>query len=211
MKEVRYLDFADAEPLEIEERSGAAPEIRGRAIVYNSRSKDLGGFTEIISPGAFDHILARQRPKLDVVALWNHDASQLLGRTTSGTLRLIPDDRGVAFELDPPDTTLGRDLMTLCRRGDIAGCSFAFTVSDDGQEIDHEEDGTPVRYINRADGLYDVSLVTNPAYGATAVSVRSLADMMPAPPTPEPVPLTPADRLNLARAKVSVTLTQKGR
>ena len=202
MKEVRYLDFADAEPLEVEERSGAAPKIRGRAIVYNSRSKDLGGFPVIISHGAFDHILARQRPKLDVVALWNHDASQLLGRTTSGTLRLIPDDRGVAFELDPPDTTLGRDLMTLCRRGDIAGCSFAFTVSDAGQRLDHDDEGKPVRYIERADGLFDVSLVTNPAYGATAVSVRSLADMMPAPPAAEPVPLSPADQFNLARAKV---------
>ena len=50
--------------------------------------------------------------------------------------------------------------------------------------------------------MFDVSLVTNPAYGATAVSVRSLADMMPAQPAPEPVPLSSADQFNLARAKV---------
>lgn len=208
MIERRFLEIDQAEPLELEERSGAAPKIRGRAIVYNSRSKDLGGFTEIIVPGAFDHILARQRPKLDVVALWNHDASQLLGRTTSGTLRLIPDERGVAFELDPPDTTLGRDLMTLCRRGDIAGCSFAFTVKD-GQRTEAAEDGSVTRYIERADGLFDVSLVTNPAYGQTAVAVRSLAELMPPAPEPAAIPLSMLDRLNLARAGVLSRVARK--
>ena len=210
MIERRYIEADLSEPLELEERSGHAPKIRGRAIVYNSRSKDLGGFTEIIQPGAFDHILARQRPKLDVVALWNHDNNQLLGRTTSGTLRLIPDDRGVAFELDPPDTTLGRDLMTLCRRGDIAGCSFAFTVDNDGERVDTAEDGSMTRYIERATGLFDVSLVTNPAYAATAVTVRSVeearARQRELPPVvdkveAEPKPLTPRDKLNIAKAK----------
>ena len=210
MIERRYIEADLSEPLELEERSGHAPKIRGRAIVYNSRSKDLGGFTEIIQPGAFDHILARQRPKLDVVALWNHDNNQLLGRTTSGTLRLIPDDRGVAFELDPPDTTLGRDLMTLCRRGDIAGCSFAFTVDHDGERVDTAEDGSMTRYIERASGLFDVSLVVNPAYGTTSVSVRSIeearARQRELPPVvvkveAEPRPLTLRDKLNIAKAK----------
>lgn len=210
MIERRYIEIDEAEPLQIEERSGHAPKIRGRAIVYNSRSKDLGGFTEIIDPGAFDHILSRQRPKLDVVALWNHEASQLLGRTTSGTLRLIPDERGVAFELDPPDTTLGRDLMTLCRRGDIAGCSFAFTVDKDGERVDTGEDGSHTRHITRASGLFDVSLVTNPAYAATAVSVRSVeaakaaAAAAAAPAPAEPKPLTADDRLAVAKARASI-------
>lgn len=210
MIERRYIDLGGA--LEIEERSAGAPILRGRAIVYGSRSHDLGGFTEIIEPGAFDHIFERQRPRLDVVALWNHDPSALLGRTTSGTLRLLPNERGVDFELDPPDTTLGRDLLTLTRRGDVAGCSFAFTVDRGGDRLVTEGNDT-VRYITRASGLFDVSLVTNPAYGATKVAVRSLESMLAeqAPPA-EPVaaiPLTVHDRLNLARAGVMARWARK--
>ena len=107
---------ADEMPLDIEEREGGLPIIRGMAAVYNKPSRDLGGFREVILPGAFDHILERKYKKMDVVALWNHDANQLLGRTSSGTLRLSSDERGLKYELDPPATTLARDLMTLVRR-----------------------------------------------------------------------------------------------
>jgi len=198
MIERRYMTLADG--LAIEERAAGAPVLRGRAIVYGSRSYDLGGFTEIIEPGAFDHLFTREAAP-DVVALWNHDASALLGRTASGTLRLMPDAAGVGFELDPPDTTLGRDLLALCRRGDVTGCSFAFTVERGGDRLEHDDAGT-TRYITRASGLFDVSLVTNPAYGATNVSVRSLASMIAEHVAPASIPLSERDRFNLARAGV---------
>jgi len=171
MIERRYMETADTEPLQVAERSGAAPKTRGLAAVYNSKSKDLGGFREIIEPGAFDHLLARKRQ--DVVALWNHESGSLLGRTISGTLRLWSDDKGLRYEIDPPDTTLARDLLTLVRRGDISGSSFAFTVNEGDERYVQEEDGSTTRYIRKASNLYDVSLVTQPAYEATAVSVRS--------------------------------------
>jgi HK97 family phage prohead protease len=202
MIERRYA--LEESPLEVEERSGSAPKIRGLAAVYNSRSKDLGGFREVIEPGAFDHLLARQRPKLDVVGLFNHDASAVLGRTTSGTLRLWSDDRGLRYEIDPPDTTLGRDVLTLLRRGDLTGSSFAFTVDKDGERYEDTEDG-PIRYISRASGLFDVSPVTSPAYEATSASVRSFEEWRSSRPVvvavSVPVPLTCRDQFNLARAR----------
>lgn len=162
----------ETESIEIEERAaGGPPMIRGMAAVYNRPSRDLGGFKEIIAPGAFDKILDRKYKKADVVALWNHNPDQLLGRTSSGTVRLSSDERGLRYEIDPPDTTLAKDLMTMVRRGDVFGSSFAFTV---GEESWDDTGEIPVRTVRSVDGLFDVSLVTNPAYLDTAVAIRSL-------------------------------------
>ena len=76
--------------------------LRGYAIAFNSISEDLGGFREIILPDAVDRTL---RERLDVRALVDHDPSQVLGRTTAGTLRLEKDAKGLIAEIDPPDTT----------------------------------------------------------------------------------------------------------
>ena len=76
--------------------------IVGHAAVFGADSLNLGGFIERIAPKAFRQTL---RDADDVRALWNHDPNQVLGRTTSGTLRLHTDDRGLAFEVDPPATT----------------------------------------------------------------------------------------------------------
>ena len=191
---------ADEMPLDIEEREGGLPIIRGMAAVYNKPSRDLGGFREVILPGAFDHILERKYKKMDVVALWNHDANQLLGRTSSGTLRLSSDERGLKYELDPPATTLARDLMTLVRRSDVFGSSFAFTVSNDDQSYDETPEGT-VRTIRKVSGLYDVSLVTNPAYLDTQVAVRSFEEYKAARDAELEPERMPALNLRLLRSK----------
>lgn len=204
--------FVEGEALEIEERSGGNPKIRGRAIVYNSHSRDLGGFREVIEPGAFDHILARQKPKVDVVALFNHDASQLLGRSTAGTLKLWSDERGVMYEIDPlPNTALARDLLEHIRLGNIRGSSFAFAVDEGGERYDvDEETGAVTRYVSRASGLFDVSPVTSPAYEASAVSVRSFEAWQESrKPAEEPAPpaapkSSPSLRHAIARAKATL-------
>lgn len=160
-----------AEPIDVEERDGSMPTIRGMAATFHSESRDLGGFREVIHPEAFDAVLNRDSGRADVVALWNHDNNQLLGRTSSGTLRLHTDERGLHYEIDPPATTLARDLMTMVRRGDVFGSSFAFTVED---ETWNDEGEVPIRTVRKVGGLFDVSLVTNPAYLDTDVAVRSL-------------------------------------
>jgi HK97 family phage prohead protease len=208
MIERRYLTAEDSGPLELEERSGASPKIRGTAAVYNSPSRLLEGrYFEVIEPGAFDHLIDQRRSSAaEVVALFNHDASQLLGRTSAKTLRLWSDDRGLHYEIDPvPNTTLGRDLLEHLRLGNIRGSSFAFTVAPEDERTEQGKDGRVTRYIKRASGLFDVSPVTTPAYDATAVNVRCFeafeAAPAPAAPAPEPQPLTPRDRLNAARAR----------
>ena len=143
-------------------------KFRGLAAVFDKPSQDLGGFVEYIDRRAFDGVLANNP---DVVAVWNHNENDLLGRTSSGTLRLWTTDEGLHYELDAPDTTLGRDLRALAARGDVTGSSFAFTVSEDAWE---KRDGGKVRRVLSIDRLFDVSLVSTPAYPDASVALRSL-------------------------------------
>lgn len=216
MIERRYLTNDDTGPIELEERAGGTPKIRGTAAVYNSPSKLLEGrYYEVIEPGAFDHLIDQRRSTAaEVVALWNHDSSQLLGRTSAKTLKLWSDERGLHYEVDPvPNTTLGRDLVEHLKLGNVRGSSFAFTVAPDDERVERDpETGRVTRYIKRASGLFDVSPVTNPAYEATAVNVRSFQAFEetatpeePAVETkPEPKPLTATDKLKAAKARAMI-------
>ncbi len=142
-------------------------KIAGLAARYGIASEDLGGFREIIRPGAFTASLASNP---DVVALYQHDPSDILGRTTSGTLRLRETAQGLEFECDLPDTQLGRDVYTLVKRGDLSECSFAFTTDAEDYSASN---GQRVREL-QAVSLHDVSVVTWPAYPDTSVAVRSM-------------------------------------
>lgn len=157
--------------IEVELRAaGDRNSISGYAAIYNSFSEDLGGFREVILPGAFNSVLARNP---DVRALVNHDTAQVLGRTISKTLSLESDDTGLAFSVDLPDTSVARDLHTSVRRGDVSGASFAFNVGFEDYDIRFEGDEL-VREIRNIANLYEVSVVTFPAYLATEVSARCL-------------------------------------
>ena len=148
-----------------------AHRLVGHAAVFDQRADIMGLFSEQIQKGAFRKALKG----VDVVALWNHDQNELLGRTVAKTLRLSEDDRGLAFELDLPDTTRGRDVLTLVQRGDIRGMSFAFTVAR--EKWDHTEN---LRTIVEVDRLLDVSPVTNPAYAGTDLALRSRGEYLAA-------------------------------
>jgi hypothetical protein len=149
-------------PLEVREESRT---IAGYAAVFNSET-DIGGmFREQIAPGAFKPSLSA-----DVRALFDHDTAHVLGRTKAGTLRLREDDHGLAVEIDLPDTQTGRDLRESMARGDIDGMSFGFRVTK--QEWD-ESGETPLRTIREVE-LFEVSVVTFPAYADTEVALRSL-------------------------------------
>lgn len=137
--------------------------LHGYAAVYDTpttRQRDFAG-AETIARGAFDAVLGD-----DVVALVNHDMGQLLGRSSSGTLRLSSDTKGLRFEVDLPDTQVGRDVRTLVQRGDLAGMSFSAALG----EMDKVKGGVVHRTFSR---LVDVSVVTSPAYLETQVAVRS--------------------------------------
>jgi HK97 family phage prohead protease len=151
---------------------GAFPKIRGYAAVFNQLSQPLGwGIRERIKPGAFKETIANGA---DVRALFNHDPSQILGRNKAGTLRLEEDNIGLRYVIDPPNTTLGRDVIESIRRGDVTQSSFGFRSKDEEYK---KENGEFVRELVAVD-LFDVSPVTYPAYTGTSVSVRTLFPQM---------------------------------
>lgn len=175
-------------PVEFRAASDGKPaRLVGYAAVFNSQSEDLGGFREIILPGAFDRALSEGH---DVRALVNHNPDKMLGRTSSKTLRLAVDETGLGVEVDVPDTQDGRDTLTLVQRGDLSQMSFAFrTLADQWRT----EEGEPLRELLDLE-LFDVSVVAYPAYPATEVSARALerAREVKAPP---PAPPAPVERL----------------
>src|SRR5262245_46107276 len=99
-----------------------SPKINGHAAVFGVEADIAGLFWERIEPGAFTKAIGRD----DVRALWNHNPDYVLGRNTSGTLRLSEDEKGLAVEIDPPDTQWARDLAISIRRGDVSQMSFGF-------------------------------------------------------------------------------------
>lgn len=147
------------------------PTIGGYAAVFNSRSADLGGFYEVVAPGAFARSIAQN----DVRALWDHDPKYVLGRTAAGTLALNEDDAGLRVEVEPPETAWARDLMASMRRGDVNQMSFGFYVRE--EEWGKTEDGAPLRTLKDVD-LFDVSVVTYPAYAETTAEARSKAQAL---------------------------------
>jgi HK97 family phage prohead protease len=172
-REVRFLQ--DCEMRASEDGS----KISGYAAVWDSPSEPMGamfgsGFIEKVQRGAFSRALSQ---KQDVRALFNHDPSKVLGRTANGTLRLQEDDRGLHYEIDLPDTQVGKDLKQLVKRGDVNQSSFSFRVYRDksrrGDVWVEPESGPAERTLTDVD-LFDVSPVTYPAYPATSVSARSL-------------------------------------
>ena len=145
--------------------------IEGYGSVFNSRSLDLGGFQEIIAPGAFDGVIE----KSDVKALLDHNAERgILARSRNGkgSLSLELDERGLKYSFDAPHTNLGDEVVEGLKRGDYSQSSFAFTV--ESESWTKEEDGSYLRTINKIGNLYDVSIVANPAYTDTSVALRSL-------------------------------------
>ena len=141
----------------------------GYAAVFNKLSEDLGGFRERIKPKAFSKAIKNS----DTRALFNHDSNYVLGRSTSKTLELKEDSKGLKFSCVPPDTSWARDLLVSVDRGDISQCSFGFTLAKGGDEW-VEEKGEMRRSIKEVDRLLDISLVTYPAYPDTSVALRNM-------------------------------------
>ena len=155
--------------------AGEGSTISGYAIVWNVESRVLaswdGSFIETIERGAVtDELIAAS----DVTALFNHERGQLLARSVNGegTLKLAIDDTGLRFEFEAPNTTLGNDVLELVKRGDLRGCSFAFTANE--EDIEYYRRGEQrYRIVRKLSGIYDVSVVVDPAYTQTSVDARS--------------------------------------
>lgn len=164
---------------------GDPDAIEGYALKFNKWSKRMGmmpPFQEIISRDALNDTDVD-----DVVALFNHNQEYPLARNTiesgPGSLTLERDGIGLKFRFTPTDTTYAKDLKENLRSGVVNKCSFAFSIDPEDEEaesIEYNEDADVIeRTINRIEKLYDVSVVTTPAYDDTeaVVGERSLDKM----------------------------------
>lgn len=140
--------------------------LHGHAAVFNTPTNIAGLFKEQIAPGAFLRALQG-----DVHAVLDHDFGRVLGRTTSGTLKLREDNVGLAVEIDLPDTADGTTALELVKRRDLTGMSFSFNAIR--EEWDDSGD-LPLRTLLEV-ALHEVSIVARPAYPTTDIALRTMA------------------------------------
>lgn len=168
MKEVRNCNF------EVRNLANDTRAVEGYALVFDSESNDLGGFTEVIDRNALQGVLE----KSDVLCLLNHNEDKgVLARWNkgNGSLTLQIDDKGLLYRFEAPKTALGDELLEGLRRKDISTSSFAFIVDTDNWE--KRSDGSYLRTIKSIKELFDVSPVYKAAYNATSVNTRGLDDL----------------------------------
>ncbi|WP_420704792.1 phage major capsid protein [Limosilactobacillus reuteri] len=139
-------------------------KLSGYAIVWNTPSKDLGGFKEVVSPDALKGV-----DLSNVLMLNDHDYTQVLASVKAGTLKLTPDDKGLHFDATLPDTTTANDVFANVKAGNLDSCSFSFDVDDGSDKWEKDDQGNITRTINQIKDLFDVSVVAVPAYDSTNV------------------------------------------
>ena len=168
--ERRFISKSSA-PVKVETREDGTRTIVGYGAVFH-RSGDAGTEYELwddvvehVGRSAFDRALIEDDPR----GLFNHDSGSLLGRFSAGTLRLSVDEIGLRYEIDVPDTQVGRDTVVSIERGDLTGSSFAFIPRAVKWE---SAGGRDVRTLEDVE-LFDVGPVTYPAYEATTTGTRS--------------------------------------
>jgi hypothetical protein len=145
--------------------------ITGYAATFETESRMLpGGFIETIRRGAFDEVMAAGP---DVIGVYNHDKNFLLGRTANGTMKLSLDDRGLKYEIYPPESRM--DVVESIERGDVVGSSFAFKVPPRGESWGETARGIRRRSIEKVGFLEDVGPVVRPAYESASVVVSRRA------------------------------------
>jgi HK97 family phage prohead protease len=164
MSKTRELRYQAAKELRVQTSPDGSRTISG-SILYNQPSQDLGGFTEILSPGVFNGSLDG-----DILCLRDHSATLLMGRTKSKTLVLTDDAVGLRFRCTLPDTSQANDLAASIERGDLDGVSFGFRTIEDAWTSDG--DGNIIRTLLKVT-LFEISPCSFPAYPSSTVSVRS--------------------------------------
>jgi len=163
---VEYRDMGNGEK---------KPVISGYAAVFNSESRNLGGFVETIHPNAFDDVLA-ENP--DVIGVFNHDRNLLLGRTGNGSMKLMKDPYGLRYEIMPNEnTSVGRNVIEWVKDRTVVGSSFAFAVRRDNGDSwsTDSQRGIRKREVRAIGLLEDVGPVVRPAYDSSSVVVSRRA------------------------------------
>lgn len=181
--EKRHIAFSN---MEIRAEGENGTTLVGYAAIFDTPSLDMG-FTEYVSRGAFSKTL---KDGADVRLLLDHEGAPL-ARTRSGTLRLSEDERGLRVEADlDPTNPIAQTVLSALRRGDMNQMSFAFRTIRDSWSADRS-----MRELREVQ-LYDVSVVTFPAYEATIAEVRALQDVI----------MTSASRARIRKAQTRIAI-----
>jgi hypothetical protein len=149
--------------------------IQGRAVVYNSMSNELrttngDKFKEMIRAGALTDSLVNN----DIMAFKEHNPAMLLGRKSAGTLMLEDRNDGLYVSINIPETSYGEDTLVSAMRGDLKGFSFGFNSP---KAKTYSRSGEKIREISSLN-LREVSIVANPAYNETTLSVVRSEDFV---------------------------------
>lgn len=185
LREVRFYDFSKAENREYAPKITDESKrlVEGYSIVFNQKSRVLydrtqrKSFIEIIDPRAVTKSFLDQQ---DIKMVYNHSNDALMARSIYGigSMAYSVDEYGVKYSFEMPNTTVGNDVLELIRRGDVFGCSFAFTYAKDGVR-DEKVDGQNLRTVIKMDSIHDFSIVVDPAYlGTYVVSQRAFEDVV---------------------------------
>ena len=197
-KQVRFIPINTC-GLKVREGEGQEQSrtVVGTPIVFGQRSNNLTPWSsyrevyEVMEPGCISDELLRES---DIVLNLNHSnkVTDILGRCRNGegTLKLTKSLRDIGCECDVAETNAGNDTLVLIKRGDITGMSFAFEDDYEDSENgvsyermkneDHDGKEVWVRHVKRVTALYDVSIVTHPAYEQTSVGTREAAEAIDA-------------------------------
>lgn len=175
-KEIRSFSEERAMPqiVDAERRT-----IEGYAVVFEKESRILFDktkkrfFVEVIKRGA---VTNEDLQSWDIKALAEHDSSRLLARSVAGkgSLSLSVDDYGVKYRFEAPHTSDGDTVLELVKRGDLFGSSFAYIALDKNIKYERKTDGTLHRVVDKILRMFDVSIVSDPAFSGTDVQARSL-------------------------------------
>jgi len=154
--------------LRIAPAAGGLRTIAGYASLFNSPSRDLGGFTEVIMAGAFTKTL-QESPRVPL--LRDHRSEQVLANTAAGTLELAEDQRGLWFSATvDPTITYVNDALRSIERGDLDGTSFSFTATKDSWSANHTR-----RSVHEC-RLYECTITSMPAYSETTTTLHARSD-----------------------------------
>ena len=173
MKEIRTFNFE----VRAEENEQHGHFLSGRPIVFGQRT-DLGWYEEIIDQGALDTTDLK-----DVRFLVNHNTDMIpLARSRNNnensTMQMSVDENGMTIrvDLDTENNADAKSLYSAVNRGDITGMSFMFIVDKDSwDDVDTDH---PVRHVRSIRKVIEVSAVTFPAYSATSIQARGIADAL---------------------------------
>lgn len=139
--------------------------IEGKAIVFNQQSEYMG-FYEIIKPEAVEGIDWSK-----TLLLYDHEFSNILARVDAKNLKISVKKDGVYFQATLNNSTLANDVFNDIKSGNVKGCSFGFTIADNGDYWDLTDDGTPLHIVDKIEAIPELSLTPIPAYTQTSASV----------------------------------------